>query len=106
MSDDLPGSLTAVEIEEILRHLADGYSKKLADEELGEEASRLLTVFCLDIVNLLHLIHGNPDAVLANQEKYGMISAIQLAPLADYQEKLAEEEAEELAQDPDPLKWN
>lgn len=109
MSDDLPegiNELSVAAIEEILCSLADGYSRKLNDDELSEEVSRLLTVFCLDLVNLLHLIRGNPEAVIENQEKYGMISAIQLQPMAAYQEKVAEQEAEVLAEDPDPLKWN
>lgn len=112
MQDDLPGDLSRsdflsnAEIEEIIRELAAGYSKKLADEDLSEHESRLLTVFCLDLVNLLHLIHGDLDAVIANQEKYGAISGIQVKPLAAYQEEQADKEAEKLAQDPDPLKWN
>jgi len=97
---------TVADIEEILRGVAEGYSKKLADEELDEEAARLLTVFCLDLVNLLHFIHGDIDAIIENQEKYGKISAIQIEPMAVYQEKQAEKEAEVLAEDPDPLKWN
>lgn len=102
MSEDI----SIHDVEELLRGVAEGYSKKLASEDLTEEQARLLTVFCLDLVNLLHFIHGDIQKIIENQEKYGKISAIQIEPMADYQAKQAEQEAETLAKDPDPLKWN
>lgn len=115
MSDDLHGpvkdGLSMAQIKEIVAHLAKTYSDYMEawmgeEEETSSKAvASAYSLAAFDLINLLHMLDGDFQAVADNQKESGSAGSFKLEEVAEWPPINAP--GDDPDADPgDPTRWN